>query len=770
MTPRVPGEEAEDTLATVSASITTTTTVTTPNSTTGRILSLTHFLPINCEWHKPSTDTPVDGAVDEGKWHFGRRRGHSAMYAGITSLSSSAHPHWHIGGLGRLQTNDGAMIRSSMLSDHQKTTLVNGLREQHSSVPVLLDEEASYGHYEGYCKGGKLIMALFHYLPPNSYNDSNLAQSNWQSYMNVNQAFTDALVQVYRPGDLIWIHDYHLLLVPSLIRKLIPNAAIGFFLHSPFPSSEIFRSLPRRKQILEGVLGANLIGFQTYSYARHFISSCTRVLGLESTPTGVDYHGTHVAISIFPIGVDVKLTEHYRRSAGVLEKIQRLRELYAGKRIIVTTPGQVGLPKLEKQIAEAVARINGRFGSIEFIPVHHYRQQIDRDEFLALLSIADVALITSIRDGMNTTSHEYVICQHNDGQNPLILSEFTGTAGSLSAAILVNPWDYVGVAEAIHEALTLSPEDKRTKHQHLALGTVIYSELQANLRIRGRGSTTPALNATTICNAFSSAKKRLLMFDYDGTLTAIRKTPNAAVPPPEMIEALTQLATDPQNMVWVEWINLLEKDDLSWKKEVSEIFDYYTERTQGSFIEHKSSSITWHYRLADPAFGEFQAKECQNHLENAVLSKLPVEILVGKKNLEVRPVSINKGGVVSRLIEAANNECDFVICAGDDKTDEDMFRAIQRNSYLEDPSRVFCITIGGAAKKTAADWHVPSPEQLITILRQLAELPAAKPGWYQHDGDDHEERIVRRQHLMLPMFNNNNNNQASKTIWILDNC
>ncbi|RKP09640.1 glycosyltransferase family 20-domain-containing protein, partial [Thamnocephalis sphaerospora] len=564
---------------------------------------------------------------------------------------------------------------------------------------------------------------------------------------------------------------------------------------------------------------------QTYSYSRHFISSCTRVLGLESTPTGVDYHGTHVAINIFPIGVDVATTERFRRSDGVLDKMSILRKLYAGKLIIVgrdrldpvkgivhklnafekflerypewqgrvvlvqvTTPGRVPLPKLEKNISETVARINGLYGSIEFIPVHYYRQQIDRDEYLALLSVAQVALITSIRDGMNTTSYEYVLCQHNGDRNPLILSEFAGTAGSLSAAILVNPWDYVGVADAINEALTMSAEDKNTKHQHLYNHVATYTaeywarafvrELRANLRMPGRGGTTPLLDGERIRTAYTQATgRRLLMFDYDGTLTSIRKVPGAAVPSAPMVEALTKLAADPRNDVWVisgrdqptlerwlgdipklglsaehgcfirhpgqAWINLLEQDDFSWKKEVSEIFDYYTERTQGSFIEHKSSSITWHYRLADPAFGEFQAKECQNHLENAVLSKLPVEILVGKKNLEVRPVSINKGGVVSRLVsdavgpsqEPAPIDCGFLICAGDDKTDEDMFRAIRRDRRLADTSNVYCVTIGEATKKTAANWHVPTPADLIDVLRGLAGF-CPVPADAREVGDD----------------------------------
>ncbi|KAG0352161.1 threalose-6-phosphate phosphatase, partial [Gamsiella multidivaricata] len=236
------------------------------------------------------------------------------------------------------------------------------------------------------------------------------------------------------------------------------------------------------------------------------------------------------------------------------------------------------------------------------------------------------------------------------------------------------------------------------------------SELVLNASTWDQSTPTPYLDLSVIVDKYRSSKKRLLMFDYDGTLTPIRKTPGAAVPQEHMLKALTALASDPDNVVWVisgrdqkvleewlgdvenlgfsaehgsfmrqpgskKWINLTESLDMSWKNDVIEIFTYYTERTQGSFIEHKRSSLTWHYRMADPEFGNFQAKECQNHLENAVLSKLPVEILVGKKNLEVRPTIVNKGEIVKRLL-SQHPEIDFVLCAGDDKTDEDMFRAL----------------------------------------------------------------------------------------------
>ncbi|KAF9917418.1 threalose-6-phosphate phosphatase, partial [Lobosporangium transversale] len=353
-------------------------------------------------------------------------------------------------------------------------------------------------------------------------------------------------------------------------------------------------------------------------------------------------------------------------------------------------------------------------------------------------------------------------------------------------------------------------------------------ELTLHASTWDQSTPTPYLDHDNIIDQYHKAKKRLLMFDYDGTLTPIRKTPGAAVPQEHMLKALSALAADPKNIVWIisgrdqqvleewlghveglgfsaehgsfmrqpgstKWSNLTETLDMSWKNDVTEIFAYYTERTQGSFIEHKRSSITWHYRMADPEFGAFQAKECQNHLENAVLSKLPVEILVGKKNLEARPTIVNKGEIVKRLL-SQHPDVEFVLCAGDDKTDEDMFRAmagsnnahnsrkdsstviesykethateteakssevtndsfvsqdgskmattsddasstssassIRTDSSLSSQSALsshsnsisghFSITIGHALKKTLADWHVTSPEELIRVLGILS--------------------------------------------------
>ncbi|KAH8553826.1 glycosyltransferase family 20-domain-containing protein [Umbelopsis sp. PMI_123] len=731
-------------------------------------------------------------------WKLTQRGGHSAMYSGLESLKKS----WdcvYLGSPGPLETEDGDTITTEDLQDSDKEIIKKLLKDAGNIVPIFLGTKVSVGHYEGYCK--KVLWPLFHYVLWSDVTNGSAENQYWKDYVKVNEAYTEAIIDVYKPGDIVWIHDYHLLLVPEMLRAKLPHAASGLFIHAPFPSSEIFRCLPRRDQILKGMLGASLIAFQTYSYSRHFISCCTRVLGYESTPSGVDAKGQLVSVGTYPIGVDVEKINRYRKNPGVAPKIAAIREMYGDKKIIVgrdkldpvkgvvqklnafeklltdypewrnkvvliqvTSPGVTESRKLETKVSELVSQINGKFGSLEFTPVHHFHQHIDRDEYYALLTVADVGLITSIRDGMNTTSMEYIICQQ-ENHGPLILSEFTGTAGSLSAAKLVNPWDYAEVAAAVNDSLLMSEEKKKAKQIKLfndvAGYTAVYwantlvKELIAASDKPDQSNVTDILNIEKLKSQYKASKKRVMFFDYDGTLTPIRTQPNAARPSKEMIANLTKLCVDPNNVVWVvsgrdqtalddwlggipklglsaehgcfmkapdttKWINLTDSIDMSWKNDVIEIFTYYTERTQGSFIEHKRCALTWHYRMADPEYGEFQAKECQNHLENAVVSKLPVEILVGKKNLEVRPINVNKGEIVKRIL-TLHPEAEFVFCAGDDKTDEDMFRALRRSDIVKD-DYIFAVTVGPSDKKTLANYHVDTSEDIVNVIGVMANI------------------------------------------------
>lgn len=637
-------------------------------------------------------------------------------------------------------------------------------------TPVWLWDDIDENEIATFCNqqrwrhyGEHELFTLFHYKQ-NEPSDGRDLRKGWADYYCMNKAFADTIVSIYKPGDVVLIHDYQLLLLPSLLRQRLPNIYIGFFLHVPFPSSEYYRCLTRRKEVLEGVLGSNMIGFQAYSYARHFSSCCTRILGFDSSSAGVDAYGAHVPVDVFPIGINAQKTlEAAFSSPGVEAKMKALQKVYSGKKVIVgrdrldTVRGvaqklqafeiflerhpewrekvvliQVTSPtsieerddkgdKTANKISELVARINGAFGSLSSTPVQHYPQYLSQEEYFALLRIADVGLITSVRDGMNTTALEYVIAQR-DTHGPLIISEFSGTAGSLGDAIHINPWDLAGTADEINTALTMTPAERSHQHQllykHVTTDTVqawtnsYIRRLLTNLASHNQAFATPALDRAKLLQQYHNSSRRLFMFDYDGTLTPIVKDPQAAIPSDRVIRTLKTLASDPMNQVWIisgrdqafldewmghiselglsaehgsfmrppnstEWENLTETLDMSWQEEVMKVFNHYTDKTQGSFVERKKIALTWHYRRADPEYGLFQARECQKALEATVAKKYDVEVMTGKANLEVRPRFVNKGEIAKRLVseygEAAHHAPDFVYCLGDDFTDEGTF-------------------------------------------------------------------------------------------------
>jgi trehalose 6-phosphate synthase/phosphatase len=532
-----------------------------------------------------------------------------------------------------------------------------------SDGEILLKDQARWRRFAEHD-----LYPLFHYKQ-HEPTDGRAERKSWADYYRMNVKFANRILEIYKPGDIVMIHDYHLLLLPSMLRQRVPHMYISFFLHIPFPSSEFLRCLPRRNEVLEGVLGANLIGFQSYSYSRHFVSCCTRILGFPSDIAGVDAYGAKVAVGVFPIGIDAAAVEKLAFGQDTVnDKVAELRKLYEGKKIIVgrdrldsvrgvaqklmafdrflelypewrdrvvliqvTSPTRIEDEheeegrKIANKVSELVAKINGLYGSLGFSPVQHYPQYLSQEEYLTLLRCADIGLITSVRDGMNTTSLEYVVCQRDD-HGPVILSEFSGTAGSLKDAIHINPWDLSGVAESINYALTMSPEKKMVQHQSLYRHVTTHnvqawsrSYMRRLLTVLSSNSNviaTPLLDKAALLAQYRKANKRLFMFDYDGTLTPIVKDPLAALPNERLLRTITALAADKQNAVWIisgrdqeflqeqlghipglgfsaehgsflrqpgskEWENLAEKFDMSWQTPVMETFQKYTEKTQG---------------------------------------------------------------------------------------------------------------------------------------------------------------------------------------------
>ncbi|KAL4733394.1 glycosyltransferase family 20-domain-containing protein [Aspergillus similis] len=742
-----------------------------------------------------NTNTKLPAALDNTSRSF--NKGSTPLVPDISMLQSNSP----VAETSTVGPDDRRRLEDQLSSSRHGKVVPVWLSDE-SDVPedtIFLGDQSRWRRY-----AEKELYALLHYKQ-NGPTDGRFERDSWADYVRMNQLFAERIIQEYKEGDIVWIHDYHLFLLPSILRQHVPNIYIGFYLHSPFPSSEYMRCLAKRKEILTGVLGANMIGFQTFSYSRHFSSCCTRVLGFESDSAGVDAYGAHVAVDVFPIGIDAEAIQKIAFENADTEKaVEGLRQLYAGKKIIVgrdrldsargvaqklqafetflerfpewrdkvvliqvTSPTSVEEEKEEHKIASRISNlvstINGRFGSLSFSPVKYYPQYLSPHEYFALLRAADVGLITTVRDGMNTTSLEYIICQQ-DNHSPLILSEFSGTAGALSSAIHINPWDTIGVSEAINKALTEPVADKKEQHlklyKHVTTNTVsawsnqFISRLLANLSSFDQSMATPALDRTKLLKQYRKSRKRLFMFDYDGTLTPIVKDPQSAIPSDRVLRTLKTLAADPRNAVWIisgrdqafldewmghipelglsaehgcfirmprsdNWQNLAETTDMGWQKEVMEIYQHFTERTQGSFIERKKVALTWHYRRADPEYGAFQARECRKQLEEHVSKTWDVEVMAGKANLEVRPRFVNKGFIATRLVEAYEDGKvpEFILCSGDDFTDEDMFRALKKFELPGD--HVYTVTVGASSKQTEASWHLLEPSDVIETITML---------------------------------------------------
>ncbi|CAA2988772.1 alpha,alpha-trehalose-phosphate synthase [UDP-forming] 1 [Olea europaea subsp. europaea] len=385
-------------------------------------------------------------------------------------------------------------------------TLTKELAEKRC-IPVFLDEEVVHQYYNGYCNN--ILWPLFHYLglpQEDRLATTRSFQSQFAAYKKANQMFADVVNQHYEEGDVVWCHDYHLMFLPKCLKEYNSKMKVGWFLHTPFPSSEIHRTLPSRTELLHAVLAADLVGFHTYDYARHFVSACTRILGLEGTPEGVEDQGKLTRVAAFPIGIDSDRFIRALEEPQVQEHVKGLKERFAGRKVMlgvdrldmikgipqkilafekfleehpywrdkvvllqIAVPTRTDVPeyqKLTSQVHEIVGRINGRFGTLTAVPIHHLDRSLDFNALCALYSITDIALVTSLRDGMNLVSYEFVACQDSK-RGVLILSEFAGAAQSLGAgAILVNPWNITEVAAAIGQALTMPAEEREKRHRH----------------------------------------------------------------------------------------------------------------------------------------------------------------------------------------------------------------------------------------------------------------------------------------------------------------
>ena len=371
------------------------------------------------------------------------------------------------------------------------------------SYPVFLTEEQMEQFYLGFCNA--TIWPLFHYFP--SYTV--YQQPFWEQYKQINQLFADALQSILRPDDVVWVHDYHLMLLPRLLKANQPHLSVGFFLHIPFPSFEVFRMLPGewRRDILEGLLGADLIGFHTYEYTRHFLQSVLRILGYEYHMSQVLALDHAVRVDTFPMGIDVEKFAGASKNADTEKEIRELKNTLNGVKsilsvdrldyskgisnrlegyelflesypeyhgkvalLMVVVPSRIGVVQydlMKRQIEELVGKINGRFGRVGWTPVVYQYRHVPFSSLAALYAVSDVCLVTPLRDGMNLVAKEYVATTGDGGV--LILSEMAGAAKELPEAIIINPNNRAEIASALKEALQMTPGGTtRTPSAHAA--------------------------------------------------------------------------------------------------------------------------------------------------------------------------------------------------------------------------------------------------------------------------------------------------------------
>ena len=470
----------------------------------------------------------------------------------------------------------------------------NALAE-HGSSKVTLTEAEVEGFYFGF--SNRTIWPLFHYFL--EYSEFELA--SWNTYKTVNQKFADAILEKAGEDDTIWIHDYQLMLVPQMVREKRPNISIGFFLHIPFPSYEIFRTLPWRKEILEGLLGSDLIGFHIYDYERHFLSSVRRLLGLEVSFNDIYLDNRVIKVDSFPMGIDYKkfhdaAEEHSKRSPDKLSELQkrlnshkesdpeakfflsidrldyskgiakRLNafEYFLNKYpqykekvrlIILAVPSRSNVPQyrlLKREIDELVGRINGEFSTVSWTPIWYFYRSMPFENLIDLYTSSDIAWLTPLRDGMNLVAKEYVATRI-DQSGVLILSEMAGSANEMNESLLINPNNFEQIADTLHQAITMPLEEQKSRNASLQKRLERYNvekwansfmtslRAQKDLDATNVSRLINEIQLEEIAKNYSSSKKRLLFLDYDGTLAGFHVDPQQAKPDEELYALLDAL-------------------------------------------------------------------------------------------------------------------------------------------------------------------------------------------------------------------------------------
>ena len=698
-------------------------------------------------------------------------RSEGGLTTGMDSLDMDVEKHW-IGWPGTYTESDE---EENLMSKHL---------EKFNFHPVFLTSDQILNYYEGY--SNSTLWPLCHYF----YTYVEYENLYWNTYKQVNELFAKTTLDLIGPDDIIWIQDYQLMLLPQMIRKSVDNVSIGYFHHIPFPSYELFRVLPERAELLEGLLGADLIGFHTHDYMRHFVSAAERVLDIRFRFDQVLLNNRIAYVDAFPMGINFNLYYNAIQQPEVQAKVDAMRETYGKHKLIlsvdrldyskgivhrlrgfalflenhpeyrekvslamIVVPSRDSVDRyasLKTKIDETIGTINGKFSTINWTPVYYFYHGFSFEELVALYHMADIGLVTPLRDGMNLVAKEYLAAKREKA-GVLILSEMAGAAIELNEALIINPNNIDEIENAIFTALEMPEEEQMRRlkkmQQSISRKSVnkwandFVNELKA-INLRNESINTERIDYQVkikIQAEYRATQKRLFILDYDGTLSAFKSQPEDAVPTIETYKLLNKLASDPKNKVVISsgrdrdtleqwfgniaidlaaehgacykdkgvWIDNVS-DKTPWDNEIMEIVQNFVDKTPRSKIEQKRTTLVWHYRNVDTWLASLREQQLFEALM-IPCARLGLQIMRGNKIIEIKSPLHTKGSEARRLL--STGEFDFIMAIGDDTTDEDTFREL--------PEFAYTIKVGNISE--VARYSVKSQSKVIPLLDIISD-------------------------------------------------
>ena len=698
-------------------------------------------------------------------------RSEGGLTTGMDSLTMDVEKHW----IGWPGTYTESEEEEKLISEHL---------EKFNFHPVFLSSDQILNYYEGY--SNSTLWPLCHYF----YTFIEYENLYWNTYKQVNELFARTTLNLIGPNDIVWVQDYQLMLLPQMIRKSVDNVSIGYFHHIPFPSYELFRVLPERAELLEGLLGADLIGFHTHDYMRHFVSAAERVLDIRFRFDQVLLNNRIAYVDAFPMGINFDLYYNAIQQPEVQAKVDAMRETYGKHKLIlsvdrldyskgivhrlrgfaqflenhpeyrekvslamIVVPSRDSVDRyasLKTKIDETIGTINGKFSTINWTPVYYFYHGFPFEELVALYHMADIGLVTPLRDGMNLVAKEYLAAKREKA-GVLILSEMAGAAIELNEALIINPNNIEEIENAIFTALEMPEEEQMRRlkkmQQSVSRKSVnkwandFVNELKA-INLRNENLNTERIDYQAkikIQTEYRNSQKRLFILDYDGTLSAFKSRPEDAVPTKETYKLLNKLASDPKNKVVIssgrdrdtleEWFGSLAidlaaehgacykehgvwvdniGDEKPWDNEIMEIVQNFVDKTPRSKVEEKNTTLVWHYRNVDTWLASLREQQLFEALM-IPCARLGLQIMRGNKIIEIKSPIHTKGSEARRLLATQN--FDFIMAIGDDTTDEDTFREL--------PDFAYTIKVGNISE--VARYSVKSQSKVLPLLDIISD-------------------------------------------------